>query len=464
MTDTRRALPSVDKLLRSPAVAAACDGMPRTLVKKAVQAAIAQVRAEKAGPPADDDGWAALIAERLAADTTPTLRRTINATGVVLHTNLGRAPLAADAMAAIAGTAPGYATLEYDVARGARGSRHVHCARLLAELTGAEDAMVVNNAASALLLSLATAAAGGVAIVSRGELIEIGGGFRIPEIMQTSGAQLVEVGTTNRTRVGDYQKALNSGGRGKGKAPFPAVLLKVHRSNFSIQGFTAEASLAELVALGKKNRVPVLYDLGGGLMTDLSDVGLTGEPTLPDSVRTGPAAVIASGDKLLGGPQAGIIAGTRKFVAACRAHPLARAARADRLTLAALAATLERYRDPATVRQAIPVLRMLTASTEMLERAAQTLQAVLPAAARAEVVASRAAVGGGAFPGVELESRGVSLKPAGFTASALAARLRTGSIPVVGVIQGGRVVLDVRALLPGDEEAIAGAVAEAIIG
>ena len=456
MSDKRRALPSVDKLLRSPAIVTLADGAPRNLLVKAVREAIALVREQPAQAPADPDGWAHLVGQRLAAATTPTLRRVINATGVVLHTNLGRAPLASEALEAIARTAAGYATLEYDVATGARGSRHVHCTQLLVELTGAADAMVVNNAASALLLALATAATGGAAIVSRGELIEIGGGFRIPEIMQQSGARLIEVGTTNRTRLADYEKAL--------AAKDARVLLKVHRSNFKLEGFTAEAELGELVALGKKKKVPVLYDLGGGLMTDLSDVGLAGEPTLPESVKAGATAVIASGDKLLGGPQAGILAGTKKFIGACRAHPLARAARADKLTLAALAATLAIYRDPPRVRQAIPALRMLTATPTVLKQRAEALHKVLPAAANAELVDTRAAVGGGAFPGVELDSRGVALKPAGVSASALAQRLRAGSVPVVGVVQSGRLVLDVRTRQDGDDDVIAGAVAEAILG
>ena len=471
MSDRRRALPSVDKLLRSPAIVALSEGAPREVLVRAVREAIAMARTEPARAPGDADAWAHLVGQKLAAATTPTLRRVINATGVVLHTNLGRAPLAAEALDAIARSAAGYATLEYDVAKGARGSRHVHCAELLVELTGAQDALVVNNAASALLLALAAAAGGGAAIVSRGELIEIGGGFRIPEIMTQSGVKLVEVGTTNRTRVADYQKAIKGGERGTGngegksaRTPFPVALLKVHRSNFKLEGFTAEASLTELVALGKKHRLPVLYDLGGGLMTDLSDVGLSGEPTLRESVKAGPTAVVASGDKLLGGPQAGILAGTSKFIAACRAHPLARAARADKLTLAALAATLAIYRDPPRIRDSIPALRMLTATVRALEQRAQALQAVLPAAANAEMVSTRAAVGGGAFPGVELESRGVALKPGGLSASALAERLRCGSVPVVGVVQAGRVVLDVRTLQDGDHDVVAGAVAEAILG
>jgi L-seryl-tRNA(Ser) seleniumtransferase len=237
--------------------------------------------------------------------------------------------------------------------------------------------------------------------------------------------------------------------------------LKVHRSNFRLEGFTAEASTGELAALAKKARVPLLYDLGGGLLTDLSDVGLTGEPTLQDAVRSGATAVIASGDKLLGGPQAGLLLGTPAFLAACRAHPLARVVRADKLTLAALAATLECYRDPATVRQAVPALRMLTAPLDVLEARAQALRALLPPEARAAVVSTRATVGGGAFPGVELQSHGVALAPEGITARVLAQRLRGGPVPVISVVQDGRVTLDVRTLL-GDDSTIALAVSEAL--
>jgi L-seryl-tRNA(Ser) seleniumtransferase len=468
VTDARRTLPAVDRLLRLPAVEALTAAHPRALVVRAVRDAVAEVRDAGASPPAD---WSTLVATHLDRLATPTLRRCVNATGVVLHTNLGRAPLAPAAVAAMQAAAAGYSSLELDVASGERGSRHVHCAGLLTELTGAADAMVVNNAASALVLALAAAAGGGAAVVARGELIEIGGGFRIPEIMETSGTRLVEVGTTNRTRVRDYAKALMDDGRtGDRKSrsvrrsvgDASVVLLKVHRSNFRLVGFTEDASLEELVALGRKAKAPVLYDLGGGLMLDLAGDGLAGEPTLPDAAASGASAVIASGDKLLGGPQAGIIVGTKRFLAACRAHPFARAARADKLTLAALAATLGLYRDPAAARREVPVVRMLTTPAGVLEARAAALAAALPPSAHAAVVRTRAAVGGGAFPGVELPSHGVALAPAGISAQALAGRLRGGAVPVIGVVQRGRVVLDVRALLPGDDAAVAAAVSRAL--
>ena len=442
--DRRRALPSVDRLLRESA--ATFPDTPRAVLTAAIRDVIAAARGNGAPAPADDGAWTALIATRLAQSATPSLRRVINATGVVVHTNLGRAPLADTAIAAIRDVAAGYSTREYDVESGTRGSRHDHCADLLRELTGAADAMVVNNAASALMLALAVAAEDGETIVSRGELIEIGGGFRIPEIMERSGTTLIEVGTTNRTRIGDYAKRSAVSGR-------RSAILKVHRSNFRVEGFTEEAQLAELVALGKKKKVPVLYDLGSGLMLDLGPFGLPGEPTLPAAAKSGATAVIASGDKLLGGPQAGILVGQKKFIAACRAHPLARAVRADKLTLAGLAATLHLYRDADEARRSVPVLRMLTTPLPELEQRARSVCDLLPSAARAQVVTTRSAVGGGSYPGVTLESRAVAIEPA-----TLADRLRARPVPVIATVRKDRVLLDVRTLLPGDAAEIRDAV------
>lgn len=457
MTDLRRTLPSVDRLLRAPAIAALGADQPRDVLVAAVRRAVADAREASKTAPRNDADWVAAIARAVSDATTPTLRRCINATGVVIHTNLGRAPLADVAVEAITAAAQGYSTLEYDVGRGRRGSRHIHCADLLVELTGATAAMVVNNAASALLLVLAAAAEGGEVVVSRGELIEIGGGFRIPEIMEKSGARLVEVGTTNRTRLGDYERALGRPGAPRASV---AAILKVHRSNFAMIGFTEDTPVDELVALGRRKKKPVLYDLGGGLMADLSNVGLTGEPTLREAVQSGATAIVASGDKLLGGPQAGLLVGSASFLERCRAHPLARAVRADKLTLAGLAATLTLYRDPVRARREVPVLRMLTVGrAELMERATALLPR-LPAGANAEVVSTRAAVGGGAFPGVELESAGVALASA--DAGALAGRLRRREMPVVGVVGRGRVTLDLRTVRPDEEPELARALAEAI--
>ena len=458
MTDRRRALPSVDRLLREPLVAAAGAGRPRTELARAVRAAVADARAGGAVP-ADAAGWAAAVERLLARAAAPTLRRCINATGVVLHTNLGRAPLAEAAARAVAEAAQGFGTLEYDLGSGERGDRQRHVDHLLRELTGAEDALVVNNCASALALALNSAARGGGVVVSRGELVEIGGGFRIPEILRASGAALVEVGTTNRTRVADYAREL--AGRRSAAARVCAIL-KVHRSNFRLEGFVAEATLDELVELGRRRRVPVVYDLGGGLMLDPGPEELRGEPTLPGAARTGAAAVVASGDKLLGGPQAGILVGRRGFVARCRRNPLARVVRADKLTLAALGATLALYRDPDVARREIPVLRMLAEPADWVAERARRLASALPSGSGAEVVETRAAVGGGAFPGITLPSFGVALRTPGVAAPDLAGRLRSAAVPVVGLVARDRVVLDLRTVAPAEMDELVLAVRAAL--
>src|SRR5262245_48256481 len=305
MTDERRALPSVSALLESEAVRALLDRTPRSVVVDAIRRTIDHARARPSSAPSSPHAWADAIATEIDASTRPSLRRVVNATGVVLHTNLGRAPLAPTAIEAVAHAATGFSNLEFDIASGERGSRYVHCAALLRELTGAEDALVVNNCTAALVLVLNTFAEGRDAIVSRGELIEIGGSFRIPEIMGKSGARLVEVGTTNRTHLDDYRRALIHD---------TGIVVKVHRSNFAVAGFVAEASAAELASLSSEKGVPLLHDLGSGLLVSLEDYGLRGEPTARDAVRgagTDVAAPIVtmSGDKLLGGPQAGLILG-----------------------------------------------------------------------------------------------------------------------------------------------------------
>ncbi|MGH7700901.1 MAG: L-seryl-tRNA(Sec) selenium transferase, partial [Gemmatimonadales bacterium] len=373
----------------------------------------------------------------------------------VLHTNLGRAPLAAAAIEAIARVGAGYTALEYDVARGTRGQRHLHCRDLLVELTGAEDGLVINNAAGALLLALAALARGGEAVVSRGELIEIGGAFRIPDILARSGARLVEVGTTNRTRTADYEGAITADTR---------LLLKVHRSNFQLTGFTAEVSAGDVAALARARGVASVYDLGSGLLLDLAPFGLRGEPTVADAVASGADLVVFSGDKLLGGPQAGIVLGRRDAVLACRTDPIARAVRADKLTLAGLAATLALYRDPATARREIPVLRMLTADDVELKRRAETLSESVAPHVRAEAVEGESEVGGGSFPGATLKTWVVRLTAAGLTADAVSARLRAADPPVVARIADDRVVLDVRTIGAHELDAVARAVTAAVHG
>jgi len=453
MGDRRRALPSVERLLSLPEIRQLLDQTPRMVVVNEVRAALDQARAAGALPPAD--GWARAVADRVRAAMTASLRPVINATGVVLHTNLGRAPLAAAAIEAVLGAARGYSTLELDVEAGARGSRQVHCRSLLQELTGAEDALVVNNAAGALLLALTAIADGGSVIVSRGELIEIGGSFRLPEIAAESGAPLVEVGTTNRTHPSDYETAIDASTR---------LLLKVHRSNFRLSGFTSEVPLEEIARIAAAHAVRSAFDLGGGLLVDLTPWGLAGEPLVAECVATGVDLVLFSGDKLLGGPQGGILVGRRDVVEQLARHPVARALRADKLTLAGLAATLALYRDPRGALEAIPTLRMLTRSSADLEVAAQALAGQLPSAARAVVMAGEGEVGGGAFPGVTLPTSLVALSPAEPSAAELSRRLRVHPPHVVTRLDRDRVLLDPRTILPGEEARVAGAVAGALDG
>ena len=461
MNDTRRALPSVGTILGLPAIRELSVSLPRALVTEAVRAIVSASRGG-AALPADDAAWSDAVRAHVEGRTRASLRAAINATGVVLHTNLGRAPIAAAALEAMAEVARGASTLEYDVASGARGSRHVHCAPLLAELTGAEDAMVVNNCAAALVLALQSFATGRETIVSRGELVEIGGSFRVPDIMATSGTTLVEVGTTNRTHADDYRRALS---------PRTGAIVKVHRSNFALEGFVAEASLTDLVPIAAEAGVPLLHDFGSGLMMDLSPWGLTGEPTVRDAVREGATLVMMSGDKLLGGPQAGIIVGQRAAVARLRTHPLARALRVDKLTLAALEATLALYREPERARREVPALAMLTAAPELIrartEAVAAVLRGVEPTRAASDssaprdvqVTPSDSTVGGGAFPTARIPSFAVTL---GGDVVTLEARLRLGAVPVIGRIEDGRLRLDLRSVDPADDATLAALVRAAL--
>jgi L-seryl-tRNA(Ser) seleniumtransferase len=442
MTDARRALPSVNTLLVSAAVRPLLERAPRSVVVDAIRRSVDAARAMPSSAPSNDDGWAALISTQLAAATRPSLRRVINATGVVLHTNLGRAPLPKATIDAINTAASGFSNLEYDIDSGARGSRYVHCAALLRELTGAEDALVVNNCAAALVLSLNTLSAGREAIVSRGELVEIGGSFRIPEIMEKSGAKLLEVGTTNRTNVEDYRRAIGEQ---------TGVLVKVHRSNFEIAGFVAEASAAELAKLAAERQLPMLHDLGSGLMIPLDGSGLTGEPTARDAVRNGATVVTMSGDKLLGGPQAGLILGTRDAIDRIRKNPLTRSYRVDKLTLAALEATLALYRDPARALKEIPALAQITASVAALRPRAERIASQI---SNASVIETHASVGGGAFPTARIPSVGVAIEG---RADAIERALRASDPAVVARVADGRVIIDVRTVFADEDEQVVAA-------
>lgn len=435
-TDPRRALPSVDAALASAEVSALLDDHPRGVVVDAVRTALADRRAREVGP----DG----LAGDVRAALVPSLRRVVNATGVVLHTNLGRAPLADQAVSAAVAVA-GYSTLEWDPETGERGSRHSHVVDHLRALTGAEDACVVNTNAGALLLALVALASGREVVVSRGQLVEIGGGFRIPEVLEASGCRLVEVGTTNRTRIADYAD---------GCGPQAAVLLRVHPSNFRVMGFTEEASLPELVSLARERGLVVVDDLGSGALS--GDPVYRGEPHVRDAVAAGADAVCFSGDKLLGGPQAGIVVGTADAVARVRSHPLMRALRPDKLTLAALGATLALHRDPDRARALIPALRMLSSGVDDLRRRADDLAATVGG----EVVPTVARVGGGALPLEEIPSYAVALDDAR-GADAFAATLRAADVPVVARVHEGRVLLDVLTLGDDDLRDLPGLVAAA---
>jgi len=445
MSDPRRALPSVDRLLKDPSVAALLERGPRNVVVAAVREALAAARTRPGTVPVD---WIGEIRERVVRRSTPSLQPVLNATGVVLHTNLGRAPLADGAIAAVAAVAGGYSTLEYDLQSGVRGSRTDHCASLLATLAGAEDGLVVNNAAAALVLGLNALAAGREVLISRGELIEIGGSFRIPDIIEKSGVTLREVGTTNRTHLDDYRRVIGER---------TGAILTVHRSNFEQQGFVASPAAAELAGLAHAHGVPYLYDIGSGLLADLAPWGLTTEPRVADGVGSGADLVLFSGDKLLGGPQAGCLVGTGQAIGACRANPFARAMRADKMTLAALEATLSFYHDPENARREIPVLRMLTEPPGRLAERAARLLALCPAWCGARVVPGQSAVGGGSFPGAALPTSLVAIDPGTVGADSLARRLRLGQPPVIVRIAEGTVLLDPRTLPDAAFEQIAAA-------
>jgi L-seryl-tRNA(Ser) seleniumtransferase len=439
-----RQLPSVDRLLSEggaqPLVArygrrAAVDGL-----RAALERARAVVRSGGAAP--EPEGLVAWAEQWLGERLGPSLRRVINATGVIIHTNLGRAPLSRAALAAMEAVAAGYSTLEYDLQAGERGHRSVHAEALLCSLTGAEAALVVNNNAGAVLLALTGLAAGRGVVISRGQLVEIGGGFRIPDVMAQSGARLIEVGTTNRTHLRDYAAALEAHSD-------IALLLRAHHSNFRMIGFTAEPTLAELAALGAERGVPVLDDLGSGALLDSAPFGLQHEPTVQESVAAGASIVCFSGDKLLGGPQAGIIVGRRALVEPLKRHPLARALRADRLCLAALQATLLHYlRDEAV--QEVPVWRMIAAPVDALERRARNWQRALRRAGlAADVRDGYSTVGGGSLPGEVLPTRLLALR--GVSAERLAAALRMGNPAVVARIEEDCVVLDPRTVAPEED-------------
>jgi L-seryl-tRNA(Ser) seleniumtransferase len=445
MANALRSLPSVDRLLSDERIARLTETYSRQAVLDLVREQLDNVRVEVTNGGAAPDVEELVHAIEMWADERwgPWPRPVINATGVVLHTNLGRAPLSDDAIEAMRTAGMGYSDLELDLGTGTRGSRQAYISRLVSQLTGADSALVVNNNASALLLGLAAIAAGREVIVSRGEAVEIGGGFRIPDVLRQSGATLIEVGTTNRTYDRDYEAAISDE---------TGAILAVHASNFKVTGFTHSPEILELAQLGQKHGIPVLHDLGSGCLLDTSAYGLAHEPMPQESIKAEAGLAFFSGDKLLGGPQAGIIAGRRDLVSRVGQHPMARAVRIDKLSMAALSATLLHYvKDEATSR--VPVWQMIAADPGGLETRAQSWSKSL--GHRTSVSHSVSTVGGGSLPGETLPSRVVAIDPGtSGTANDIAARLRGGNPPVVGRIEDGKVLLDPRTVLPRDDDAL----------
>lgn len=461
-----RKLPSVDEVLRSPEAQLWLEQSSRAVVADAARAVLGTARqailqaTDAAGLNALPLALSAVLHQvdaHLQAQQTYQLRRVINATGVIVHTNLGRSLLAPVAVANLQAVAASYSNLEYDIPRGERGSRYAHVEEALRRLTGAEAALVVNNNAAAVFLALQALASGREVIVSRGQLIEIGGEFRIPDIMRSSGAILREVGATNKTHLRDYAQAITE---------HTALLLRVHTSNYRIVGFTSEVSAPELVALGRERHIPVMEDLGSGTLLDLRPFGLPDEPTVPEVVASGVDVVTFSGDKLLGGPQAGIIVGKAEHIAKVRRHPLNRAVRVDKFTVAALEATLRLYSDPELARREIPTLAMLTMSAPTIASRVRRLRRRLPAAVQAvyqpRVLDGTSAVGGGALPLAPLPTKLLALQPTFCSVTELERRLRHRHPAIIGRIAQDAYLLDLRTVLDREIPEIATALQQLV--
>lgn len=454
-----RRLPSVNQLLDSPQLKALVDSANHNVVVSGVRTFLDRVRdelssaAEGAHVPTPTE-LAETIASWISREEKPPLQPVINATGVILHTGLGRSPLADEAIAEMSAMAAGYASVEIDLRSGKRGQRDVAVKRLLRELTGAASATVVNNNAAATMLTLSALASGKEVIVSRGELVEIGGSYRLPDVMECSGAKLREVGTTNKTRLRDYESAINEN---------TGAILRVHPSNFRIVGFTETVTLAELVKLGRKHNLPVIDDVGSGALIDYSEFGLNDEPVVQESIETGANIVLFSGDKLVGGPQAGIIVGDEALVEKIKKHPMTRAMRVDKITLAGLAATLRLYRDPARARDSIPLLAFLSTPIENLQLRAERLATQLATAEAllsATAVEGNATLGGGSLPTQYIPTWCLSLTPNKLSVDQLAASLRTATPPIFGRIQNDQLLLDLRAVHPRYDIAIVDVITE----
>lgn len=463
-----RNMPSVDEMLSTPEISKLLETAPRSLLVELVRQELARRRADilsgRADLPGEPPARADLVQEMAARvvvaaeeETKPNLRRVINVTGVVLHTNLGRAVLSPRALQAMTEAATGYTNLELNLQTGRRGSRYEPVEELLLKLTGAGAALVVNNNAAAVLLALGTLARGREVIVSRGQLVEIGGSFRIPEVMAQSGARLVEVGTTNKTYPEDYRRAIT---------PDTALLLHVHTSNYRIIGFTRETSIDELVDLGREHNLPVMSDLGSGFLLDLQQYGLPPEPGVQEVVAAGSDVVTFSGDKLLGGPQAGIILGKAELINRMKKNSLTRAVRIDKMTVAALEATLWEYLDPDRARYTIPTLKMLTANQEQLRQRAEAVAGIIRplvnGSAAVGLIEGYSQVGGGSMPTAELPATLIEIKPARAGASNLAEQLRKTRPAVIGRLKDNALLMDVRTLQPGEEQLLAQALVAAL--
>ncbi len=438
-----RMLPGVDRILERIQEEQEYSGTPKSVLVDSIRFVIEKKRSDilqtRTSNDLTIDQLLSDIRQKIAKSMKSNLRRTINATGVVVHTNLGRSLLAKEAIEQIIEIASNYSNLEFDIEKGQRGLRYSNVEDILCEISGAESAMVVNNNAAAVLLCLETMAKGKEVIVSRGELVEIGGSFRIPDVMARSGCILKEVGTTNRTHPGDYEEAITEN---------TGLLLKVHTSNYTITGFTADVSLPEMVKIGKKHHLPVMEDLGSGTFIDFSRYGLTREPMVQDSVHAGMDIVTFSGDKLLGGPQAGIIVGKKEIIEKIRKNPLTRALRIDKLTLAALEGTLRLYRDPKNAVQCIPTLRMITAPYEQVHQKADQLVRILEKLHDSRLILNLKTIssktGGGALPILDIPSAGVGIRIQDMTADSIEKAMRANDPAIIGRIIEDLYILDLR--------------------
>ncbi|MGB3346366.1 MAG: L-seryl-tRNA(Sec) selenium transferase [Candidatus Humimicrobiia bacterium] len=459
-------IPKVDNILSIPDTKKLLEKFPRNIVVEAIRTVLEELRQsiseakeeELESITIDSENLIPIISKLVEKIMTPSLRKVINATGVIIHTNLGRAPLSEQALNSLSKISEGYSNLEYDLIKGERGDRQMHVKALLTTLTNAEDAMVVNNNAAAVLLALNSIAKDNEVIISRGQLVEIGGSFRIPDVISSSGAIIREVGTTNKTRLSDYQKAITDE---------TATILRVHTSNYRIVGFAEQVSLSDLVKLGHQYNIPIMDDLGSGVLLELGVEGFEDEPTVKSSVEAGADVITFSGDKLLGGPQAGIILGKSELVEKMRTNPLARVLRVDKMILVALETTLRLYLNPKMARSQIPVIKMITCPIGKVARMSRSIEGRLKEElgnkCDIDIKKDYSKVGGGALPLLDLETRVVTLSPNTISSDKLALKLRSLSVPIIVRIDKDMLIIDPRTLLPGEDEIVVNSVKEAIL-